>query len=321
MAVVLNVSIPPELAERFWDVVQIHNLGESGWLKAGIAPNVRNPIPRDPRSMLMKGAEKHATWLANRYIGKSKTSAWRDFRYLKRNEIMAGVFDPLYWKLIDPQTETVGVAVPSCTPYTGAVNPLFDDALRQPSFCRDYVISTQHPLDQSGVGMPKPMPGWGGAVVGGRFVDQYAAQLRLSYKVPVEDLVAEWRPMAIVADIVMNVEAEKEANVVWSAFDVSMKWRWPPNNYPLAGRKIVVHAKKRFRERVKPPPAVAPYLWQYARKLVVPAEWIARDINWVNSRHWDVYISSMPSLGVYYSLNANVSVSFSVSAKLCMARL
>jgi len=303
MAKAFNTNVPLSLVDAFNRVIQYIRPMPNWRTAVGRAPNALNPSIVDKRSLSNKSAEIAATWLADKRLGETRTREWLDFRYLRKKEILHGIFDPQYWTQLSTNTVRAARCIPYCVPATSATEPAFYDPLRKQSYCNQYIVDEYYPLPPPGTPMPKPSPGWYGDVQSDYFADRWTVFQNSIFDIPPVVLDHYDTPIYFDIEAGFDFAATIRGNSYWPSAIFRSRSTFTFSATPGVGWKAPHHRWHRFAYKGPVPPDAAPYSWLVNRRYIMPIEWTAKDWPWTIQRYLSLQLFTVPPIGRYYSNN------------------
>lgn len=308
MATCENPNIPPSLAEQFQQLVTLSGNPYKPNTRASTRRAARMAKETYQPRLLATDAKNAAAWLALRWTRETDVAGRSAFYADRYAEIITGTFNPTYWTTLITTSDRTELAYPSVKPYPGDWNPAYWDENRKPTVCHYEFIDSDYTTPSEPGDPDSPAPGWTGRVIAAYWQDEWHAQRRLRFALPLEIAIAEARPILFKLDLTIEADASFRGNHVWFSPGIA------PYLYKAIGEnfvpaKVVYHYARDTRHRF-PLPEENLSGWthivntQIIRSIYHYA-WIP---NYSTFNRVQLRISTTPSLGIYYSRNDAATV-------------
>lgn len=249
-----------------------------------------------------------ATWLTAAWHGGGDPATQSAFYAARFNEVVARQFASPYWAMLELESDKTGVSYPEVLPFSGTVNPAYQDPLRQPTDCQYHGYSRVYTTPVYPSFGEDKSPGWQGEVQSSKFRDLWHTTRILTFTIPLNQQNATNRPIILAMNITIEATATIRGNKVWFAPITIARVRnsgWNPEletNTPTNFRPEWAFSGMLPGDSVggwSHDEAVA--LWRYGSW-----KWLEKQKN--TGQIVTVEIGTTPSLGRYYSRNDLVTV-------------
>ena len=213
MAKIKSQSIPPSLLADYCGLLTTPKKYKKTGMTMGIKPGTRQALKPPQTSELLRCHLAAASWLVDQWNPHFGSQFYSD----RLSEMKANVFDPQYWYTLTPIRDRTERGFPTIEAYERPVNDQYNDPLRIQSNCiyEKWSVFYDTPLDDGTLTFPAP--GWQGTVIDQVWQDQWFAQRRLIYELPVIIEKDDKRPVLMGLDSQVTATATFRGNSIWFA--------------------------------------------------------------------------------------------------------
>jgi hypothetical protein len=230
--------------------------------------------------------------------------------------------------MLSDQTER---ATPTVRAWIKTWNPAYWDPLRQPSVCIYKYPSSTYATPSGRGTAQQPAPGWAGSVHGVQWQDDWMAQRKITFALPIQmskppsRVIGQPpppapRPVAILADITIEANATVRGNRTWFSLTTAPTY-WHNYGWDLSNPLMfsLWNRDDGYPYEI-PGDAQGGWVNSIERRVIRSGYHLARWSTKSNCDRCAVRIATPPSLGMYYSRNDAVSVYHHGSVALYIAK-
>ena len=213
MAKVKNQWIDPSLLASYTGLLTTPKKYTSNSMSMGIKPSTRQALKPPQSNEWLRVQLAAARWLVDQWNPKYGSQFYSD----RLSEIKANVFDSQYWYTLTPIRDRTERGFPEIEGYERPVNDQYNDPLRIQSNCiyEKWSAFYDTPLDEGTLN--RPAPGWKGTAIDQIWHDEWFAQRRLIYELPVIITKDDQRPVLMGLQSQVTATATFRGNSIWFA--------------------------------------------------------------------------------------------------------
>lgn len=165
-------NVPPQLATKYKKLVATNATGPGDARMARTRRSVRATKPKAPAQRGVELFRSAAAFVADALIADGQKINRADFIGKEMRRLLAGEFDPAYWKRCDVVQDVALESLPTSVPREFIPSYIYPDETNQPT-------TPTYPD-----GMPaNDMPSYEGALIGDRFEDQRIVWERVTFDI------------------------------------------------------------------------------------------------------------------------------------------
>lgn len=319
MSRVTSQAVPPSLLMEYQRLFRTTDLSDPLGRLISLNPTVRAGEGEAENSPNVRTARTAAQWLTDQWLPGAATSVRADFFAARKAEILAGSYPSTYWWTPAPTSDMTEYCAPIfqevLTPENSSINPLYWDETRKPQRCAYQDVHHSYATPSPPGTEQNPAPGWKGSITAGIWRDQYHAQRRRYYTLPIT--VRRYTTHPVLLDLTAAIQATASTRGHRHWFTLALKV-WPGLRGPEKGATFLYVTDDRYLTAI-PPADLNGWSHSLSRRLIRPAmDYI--NVSWSNATTLTVRAATVPARGYYFARNDAVTVYHQIALTLAIAK-
>lgn len=320
MAIIKNQSIPPSLQEQFHQAIGVRHYKKGRKVTANINYKAFKAKQESVKGVFLQAIFDAATWIDGQWA-KLPNHAISASYLNQRQNLLAGVFDSQYWYTATQLTDMTEYGEPLVEPFTGEINPAYNDPLRQQSKCTFNAPSKTYATPTGQGTQNEPAPGWAGTVINTVWRDLWFAQRKLIFSLPVTVKETDQRPIILILDSTINATASFRGSNSWFKRGAWVRFYKAGLESDLGPPYLIT----KWRNEDQTPIALPSEQlsgWEYTNQITSlrNARYRAPFVFSGKNNRIELVITTPPSRGLYFARNDNVAVYHTENVNIYIGR-